>query len=96
MAAAHSAIGAAAYPQPWLRTPDDPDQTLVSFQQYMRYFERYVNIANLVNLSVSQKWDLIICVGGSQMEDLVVYEAGITTRPIPQNGDAQAVEATPS
>ena len=79
-----NAIAAASHPPPWVRTPENRDQTLISFEQYIRHFKRYLNIAGLGGLDISQKWELLICTGVSQMEDLICHEAKVITEAVPE------------
>ena len=81
---AQSAVAASCDPGKWKKIPHDPNQTLMDFEQWVRMFRRYLNVTNLKDLDMSQRWDLMICTGGPQMEDLVIREALIVTEEIPE------------
>ena len=70
------------HPGEWKKTPS-PDQNLMSFNKYIRIFERYLNITNLVTLAINKRWDLLICTGGDDMEDLICHQTTIEVREIP-------------
>ena len=55
----------------------------MSFNKYIRIFERYLNITNLVTLAINKRWDLLICTGGDDMEDLICHQTTIKVREIP-------------
>ena len=95
-AAAQNAIVAATNPGVWVRDVENPDQALISFEAYIRQFRRFMNISGLRDLDVGQKWDLLVCMGGSQMEDLVVYRAKVITESIPGVTAVIGVAADPT
>ena len=90
-AAAQNAVAAAINPGPWTKILDNPDQALISFERYIRIFKRYLNVSGHKNLSVDQWWDLLIYVGGPDMEDLIVHNAKVQTEARPHQPMVNAV-----
>ena len=90
-AAAQNAVAAATSPGIWTKVVDNPYETLISFERYIRMFKRFMNVSGLMNLELDQKCDLLICTGGTDMEDLVVYNAKVVTEGIPAIPPIQAV-----
>ena len=81
MAAAQNAIAVATHPGEWKKSTS-PEEYLTSFEKYMRQFGRYMNVSGLNDFTNSQKWDLLISVGGGDMEDLIVFQEEVETREV--------------
>ena len=76
MAAALSAITANINPAEWVKTTSAEENSL-SFEKWIKKYERWESICcGGLNHTLTQRWNLLISVGGSEIDDLVT-QAGI-------------------
>ena len=73
---AMSAISANLHPGGWTKG-ENTEENLRSFNQWFESYGRWTNVCMRgVDMHITQKWDLFVATGGSDLHD-VIKEAGI-------------------
>ena len=72
MASAISAITAHITPGEWTKTTS-AEENLVNFDKWIAKYERWEDICcRALNHDDTQRWNLLLSVGGSDLEDLIL------------------------
>ena len=73
---AMAAISANLHPGGWTKG-EGTEENLRSFNQWFESYERWTNVCMKgMNLDITQKWDMFVATGGTDLHD-IVKEAGI-------------------
>ena len=83
MAGAKVALAASVNPGQWTKDVS-AEENLKSFTRYMLTFKRWMDICDMNGYSDKQKWSLFIATGGTDLEDLVIHQAKVETRGVPE------------
>ena len=90
MAGHMAAIAASLNPGGWEKDPS-PEGNLKNFDDYIDKFDRWLDVCDM-QLTIRQKWGLLIATGGTHMKDLVIHQAAVEVRQIPEVQAVQAVQ----
>ena len=83
MAAALSAITANLNPQEWTKTTDVA-KNILSFERWIQKYERWESLCTGgLNYTPTQRWNLLLSVGGSDLEDVILHQADIQIKDVP-------------
>ena len=87
-----ASIAASLNPGEW--TSDvSSEENLKTFNRYVTRFERWLDVCGMDGFSDKQKWQLLMATAGNDMEDLVLHQAGIQTKLIPEVPAVRGVPA---
>ena len=90
MAGALAAIAASIHPQKWEKTTSAADNVL-SFQRWILEYERWESICTGgLGHNITQRWNLLLSVGGRQLEDSILHQANIVITDIPRQDPVAA------
>ena len=82
MAGALAAIAASIHPQKWEKTTSASDNVL-SFERWILEYERWESICTGgLGHNITQRWNLLLSVGGRQLEDIILHQANIVIADI--------------
>ena len=95
MAGALATIAANLSPGEWLKTTS-AEENGTSFDKWIRKYERWESIAcGHLNHTISQRWNLLLATGGSDLEDIILYQAKIITKHQPRVDPVQDRQEIP-
>ena len=76
MAANITTLASQLSPGKWEADPESPEESLRTFTEWVDQFEEWIDICGL-DLSVRQKWGLLMNTGGPEVRDIVLHQAKI-------------------
>ena len=89
MAGALSAIAASLHPAKWVKTTSASDNVL-NFQRWITEYERWESICTGgLGHNITQRWNLLLSVGGQQLEDIILHQANIIITDVPRQDPVQ-------
>ena len=92
MAGALAAIAASIHPQKWEKTTSASDNVL-NFQRWILEYERWESICTGgLGHNITQRWNLLLSVGGRQLEDIILHQAKILVKAADPVDPVQALE----
>ena len=79
-----AAIAANLAPGTWTKTTS-AEENSVSFQKWINQYERWESIAcGGLNHTDSQRWNLLLATGGSDLEDILLHQAKVQIKTLPR------------
>ena len=95
MAGALAAIAANLSPGPWVKTTS-AEENGTSFGKWINQYERWESIAcGGLNHSPSQRWNLLLATGGSDLEDILLHQAKVQIKTLPRIDPVEGQEEIP-
>ena len=95
MAGAMATIAASLSPGEWVKTTSSLENR-TSFEKWITKYERWESIAcGGLNHNPSQRWNLLLATGGSDLEDIILHQAKVTIKHIPRIDPVEPQEEIP-
>ena len=95
MAGALATIAANLSPGEWVKT-NSAEENGASFDKWIRKYERWESIAcGALNHTISQRWNLLLATGGTDLEDIILHQAKVTVRHVPRIDPVEGREEIP-
>ena len=92
MAATQSAITANLNPNEWVKMTS-AEKNVLSFEKWIAKYERWESLCTGgLNYTPTERWNLLLSIGGSDLEDVILHQVDIQVKDIPAVDPVQGQE----